>query len=284
VVAANIINYVTRGHSTFENPEDGLSSKLSAWIPSLDGKGPGVFLNPLGLAMPFLKQITGYLEKTGNAVETAERYAKAKGGAIPQAIMAAVQQASKTHSTMDALGAAGEALLPIPISGGAVASAFRSTQHGQMMEQYKGQIESQIGKSMGMDVEPAPSPDVRLSVAAKNFLASHPSKTGVTKEKQENLPPGDYQELTQALRQDDPDRAEAAMKLLAKKHEAASVAKYYAHYPRYLYTGSRSTESAFIRQLTPEQKGKYEEARKERQEITKRFNEQFAKKLHTYYQ
>ena len=284
LAAMQVLNMVTRGHPTWENPEEGFSNKLCAWIPSLDGKGPGIMLNPLGTVFPFFDRIIHYMEKTGSLAKTAEEIAKSKGGVLPQAIFAAFESTRKDPSTWKAIKSVGEAILPMPISAGAVGSALRSTEHGQLQEKSPGQVETQMARSLGIHASPSPGPETRIYGLADDFKAKYRSPTGVKQKPEKQFDESDYRELIQGLKQDDPDRQEEAMEELTKHKEVGAIAQFFRNYPTHPFTGNRKMEVPFLNSLNPEQKEQYKKAREQRMEVNKRFFSRFGKRLNSYRQ
>jgi hypothetical protein len=62
-IGNQLINMLTRGKPTWENPEEGINAKISAWIPDKLGSSKGMFLNPMSLVAEISHQFSKQIEK-----------------------------------------------------------------------------------------------------------------------------------------------------------------------------------------------------------------------------
>ncbi|MFA5767463.1 MAG: hypothetical protein WC919_06060, partial [Candidatus Paceibacterota bacterium] len=196
-VGAQILNYLLNGKPTWENEEEGIGAKMSAKIPGI-GKGqPGFLWNPLGQVAPCAHRMMNYMEKKGNVLEAAEQFMKAKMGFVPRTVYNAAVEGHKDHSALSASKVALESMIPLPIAAQAVGSAFRSTEAGQIREEYPGQIGKQIFSSAGIDVDVARTPEQRMRNLANEFREKQVGRHGVVAPpKGEYTPDPSLSELT----------------------------------------------------------------------------------------
>ncbi len=270
--AANqIINYITRGKPTWENEEEGFSSKISAWIPDLIGNGPGVFLNPMSLFTEISSQFLHLLERRGNLTEAAIDVASNKAAPIPRAAYAWVKEAAKTHDSYQAALAGGKALIPLPIPTRPVLAAGRTLTGQKTTEDYPGEMERQLLSSLGVRTESVPSSEQRIYSLVDKFKQNYVSETGKTIQPRPEFTGSDYAELVRALRQDDPQRAKQAIADLSKTKEPAVIEKYFKNWPNHPFTGSKELEEQFVKTLNPEQKKQYDAAREQRKKMAEKF-------------
>lgn len=268
-VANQIINQVTRGKFTWENPEEGWESKVSAWIPDKIGNGPGFFFNPVGVTA----EISHLLAKG---------YERGQGGPLAKSFAAVRDTARSRESTLakpidtwvtgrDALGrqikpddlpkSVASAALPLPISGGAAYRVAKGLATGGQTEKYPGEFQRQGMQSFGVRTDLAPSPERRVQALAHEYGLAHG--------KQEHPPgePSEYVELTDALRRGNDDDVKSAIETLSGKHSAEEMEKYFHRWQNPIFTGSHKNEIGFLSSLNSEQRQQYAKARAERRHL-----------------
>jgi hypothetical protein len=264
-LANQLLNMYTRGHPTWDNPEEGVGSKISAWIPDKIGGGPGFFLNPLGIAGETAHLLMQGYERTQDFGDTLREFARGRLSSAMQPVM--------TWATgRDGLGRpinpnemwkqVALSAVPLPIPSGAVTGAIDSAVTGQRQEAFAGQIQKQLMSSVGIRTDQAPSPGQRIAALARTFNATH----GITQSAE--FYGGDYSALTNALRVGNQPAAQAAMQDLLKKKTANQIDQYFEKQPTFPATGQRGRESQFFQGLSQEQKQAYLQALQDRQSVS----------------
>lgn len=270
VLAMNqIINYITRGHPTWENKEEGLNSKISAWIPDRIGGGPGFFLNPLALPAELTHQTMSVMERgksVGEALAEVIGYKFGPALRVPYTFKTRTDRFGRAlNSDWDVINEMVLDLAPFPITGQSVISGVQSVGKGQVTEQYKGAIEKQLFASGGIKLDGAPSDNTRIHRLADEFNRAQ----GIIKDPRYSA--SDYTALSQAIDTNDPKRAKEEFDKLAKTKTQEQIDDHYANQVDHPFTGSDSREEDFLDTLSPEQKNTYEKAVKEREKLLEKY-------------
>ncbi|MEA2553480.1 MAG: hypothetical protein QOJ65_1656, partial [Fimbriimonadaceae bacterium] len=137
VFAANqLINYITRGQPTWQNKEEGINAKISAWIPDWIGGGPGFFLNPLTLPAELTHQVMEVMDRGKTKMEALRDVAGYKFGPalrVPYTFMTRTDRFGRAlNSDWDVMKEMIADVSPQPISGQSVVSAVQSIGKGQV--------------------------------------------------------------------------------------------------------------------------------------------------------
>jgi hypothetical protein len=271
---SQLINFATRGKPTWENEEEGIGSKISAFVPNPFGQG-GVFLNPLAITAELTNQFIQVLQRKKTLLGAADEVASFKEGPLLRSGMTGLRELSKGGSDWDAIKATGQGLIPAPIPGKAIVSAGKSIIGGKPIEDYPGQMERQLFATGGIKVDTAPLHEQRIYALADEFRKHYESKTGVKLPPKPPTAEGDYTELTHALRQDDTERADKAMKELVKIKETPAIFKYFQQYPHKTFLDNKKLEYQFKQTLNKEQLDAYDKAKENRLKIATKFREQY---------
>lgn len=260
-VANQLINQYTRGKYTWENPEEGMGAKLSAWIPDKIGSGPGFFLHPAGIGAEITHLLTSKYEKTSDFRNSLGALARSRLSAIARPLATYILKT-------DALGRSlrpdqlykevAKDAVPLPIPTSSVTGAVKSLATGDRSEQFPGQFQKQLMATGGLKTDQAPTPGSRIGALASEFNKSK----GI--QPSGEFYAGDYNDLATALRVGNKANAESTLKDLLAKHTAADIAKHFARQTGAPFTGNTKREPEFIKTLTQEQKDTYREARRER--------------------
>lgn len=259
VLAMNqIINYMTRGVPTWQNPEEGLNAKISAWIPDKIGGGPGFFLNPFTLPGEITHQVLEQKEKGANTLQALVKVAGYKLGAVGRNALTIASQTDRfgrpLYNQSDVLKEMIGNLTPIPIFGSALYAAVTSLGNRKVKEPYKGAIEKQVFSTAGIKLSGAPSDAARIGRLAKEYLKS------IGAEKNSRYTGSDYQTLKEAIQSNDPERAQKEYEQLLKTKSQKTIDKYFRDQVRTEYTGSKKHEAGFRDTLSSEQQKAYERA------------------------
>jgi hypothetical protein len=262
-IANQLINYATRGTPTWENPEEGVGAKLSAWIPDLWG-GPGFFLNPMSLATETTHLIMKGYERTGDLKQTALDYLRSRSSVPMRPVWDAVTNKNML-GTPYATGQAWKGMLadamPIPIAGGTIASAIREASSGEPSQQYAGQYQKQLFSTFGIKLEQAPSDESRI-----HTLVNHYKLDNSIEDRSAGYS-SPFSELNHALLIGNMTNAKNAMQKILETRTPQQVEKYYKQtYPSMRMLESKKQMSEFLSTLDDEQRSVYERAKDKRKE------------------
>lgn len=277
-----LINMITRGHPTWQNKEEGLGAKLSAWIPDKLGGGPGFFLHPMGLAAETMHLFMQGFERTDNFGKTLDSYLRSRAS---YALRPLITYATSTDflgrslrpgTLWDALvglmpfgpggrgtrtGEAANQFIPAPIPWEPVKAALGGGQ------KFEGQFQKQLMSSVGVRTESVPSGEQRIRRLASAFNTAH----GI--ERQGQFYESIYQPLSSAL---GGKNATGAVKDLLKQKSRGDIIKYYSNRITDPLTGKTDREVQFRKTLNAEQLQEYntirEKRRQELQEVIRLLN------------
>lgn len=266
--AANqIINYATRGKPTWENEEEGVGAKLSAWIPDLAGKGPGFFLHPAGLAAEITHLLSQKYEKKGDFREALMAFMGGRWSTLARPAVTFLTRRDIFQRLIrpeNVWKETAKSALPTPIGASAAAPAAVGAITGESKEPYPGAYQRQMMSSAGIKTDPAESSGQRISSLARNWKQSQGVKQ--SGEFYESA----YAPLRQSLRRNNrTEIRENLRELLKTGHKPEKIENAIkpwtgeARTPK-PFTGSQKTEAQFIRTLTPEQRATYRKAMIER--------------------
>ncbi len=262
--ASQLINLATRGHPTWENPEEGWGSKISAWIPDKLGGSSGFFLNPMGLTAETAHLLLNSFQRSNNTFDPPIDYLRSRASAVTRPLWTfltgknALGQPLKPSERWEK---SAEDAIPAPISGGSAVRVAKGIVSGGKTEKFPGEFQKQAMQTVGLRTDKAPSPEQRMYGLAKEFNRAHGK---------EDHAPGevsDFQELTESLRRGNEKDVGSAIDTLLEKRSAEDLEKYYRQWKDRSFTGSHKNEAAFIQTLNPEQRTQYIKARQERKRI-----------------
>lgn len=257
-----VFNMWLRGHPTWENPEEGLGSKLSAWIPDKIGSSHGFFMNPMTLPAEVSHVIMKSMEKTGDIRDAMATYFR---GRVSSLLGPAIDIGTKKDAMgrpLTALGTAADAI-PIPIASGAAYNAGKQLITGKPSESFPGQFQKQLMASGGLRTDNAPSPEQRIGALARDYNKEH----GITPNADFNV--SEYAKLAGAIRIGNADDAKTALVDLLDHKQPVQIMNHFMNWQKYPFTGSLLREVQFFNTLSPEQKSTYQQARKDRVEIAR---------------
>jgi hypothetical protein len=260
--AANqVINMMTRGHPTWENPEEGLGSKVSAWIPDFIGKGPGFFLNPFTLPFEVSHLLMKTWSATGDWRDAVDQYFRGRVSAIGRVVAGLATKKDSMGQPISTMGALAGGI-PLPISAGSAYNAAKQVVTGTPSETFPGQFQKQAMSTFGVRTDQAPSPEQRIKALATNFNQAH----GV--EQNAEFYGGDYVNLRRALTVGNVREANSELTNILTKKTPAQVEQYFQRYWAFPFTGSQGKERAFYGTLNDEQAQEYHQARTDRQQLS----------------
>lgn len=258
-LAANqLINYYTRGKPTWENQEEGLSAKLSAWIPDKIGSSSGFFLNPTALAAETSHLFEKNLEKDPSWQKALASYGRSRLSASmrPVATFSTKTDGAGRPIKSDNLGKEVlKSAIPVPIASDAAAAAFKQLKTGQPSESFAGQYQKQLMATVGLKTDNAPNAEQRIYSLARDF------NRGKGVPEQPQFAASDFEPLTSALRIGNKNDANDALQELLQHKTPADVVKHYETQEKASFTGKHAREAQFLATLNPEQKATYQQAR-----------------------
>jgi hypothetical protein len=260
--AANqAINLVTRGKPTWENPEEGLGPKLSAWIPDFIGKGPGFFLNPTTLPFEVSHLLMKTFERTGDWRDAIDSYVRGRLSTIGRPV---ADIATKHDALGRPISTAGTVLdsIPSPIAAGAAINAGKQLATGTPSESFPGQFQKQALSTIGVRTDQAPSPEQRMQELASKFKTAH--NLGSNAEYYS----GDYQPFSTALRVGNTTAAQSALDDLLEKKTPQAIEQHFRDAWAFPFTGSKAQEMRFYRTLSTEQAAAYRQAILDRRQLS----------------
>ncbi len=288
MLAANqVINYMSRGKSTFENEEAG--HKLDAFIPSFSGTGRGFWFNPFEIGAEYAHAMHKYISQHQTPVDAAAQIAANKLNPLARGASELLSgrnyAGQRFNTTGDRITAAVTDALPLPLTAGGFIEkdpTQRSLAHlnpgiraslpiiGPVMGggvRQPDAIQKQLFQSAGMKLTPAQTPRSEVFAMAYPFRAD--------KSYSDNA--GEYTELRRALDNNNNGAAQAEIrKLVSRGHterqlKAAVGMSPTGHVAAEIFTGNRSREPEFRKALTPQQLDLYKQAQKDHLNNAKKF-------------
>lgn len=267
-LAANqLLNYYTRGHPTWRNPEEGLSSKLSAWIPDKIGGSSGFFLSPTALAAETSHNFEKSIEKDPSWQKAMVGYARSRLSSIARPLTTLLTRTDGLGRTIrpdDLTKTVVKSAIPLPIASDAAASAFKQLRTGEPSESFAGQYQKQLMATVGLKTDNAPSPEQRIYGLAQDYKRQNKISD------QNDRGASVWEDLNTALRAGNKsDARDAISGLLDKGKKLGEIAKYYQTEVTKTFTGSSLHEAKFFGTLSPEQKDTYRQARAAKAKVSR---------------
>ena len=293
LLAANqIANYLSRGTSTFQNPEK--DHQLDAWIP---GGAHGFWFSPFEIAAENLHSLFHYHAQGSGVMEAAGRLA---GNKLSPLARGAAEMVTGHNYLGQPFATTGQRIraglvdgLPSPlplsaflekdprgIAGSGPITGIRSAADkvlaplGYRVNRQPGSLEHQAIQMAGIKTTPAQSAEARMYDLAKPFR-----KQGAGG----SFPASSYTELRRALANDDAPGAQDEIRALVRGGKTvAEISRGMGIHPDCsippkLYTGTHAGEQMMLRNLTPEGRDTYHAAQKEHRDMAHRFNQVRAK-------
>lgn len=277
-VMNQIINQVTRNKWTWENPEEGFNSKLSAYIPDFIGNGPGFFLNPLTLPAELTHQVLEVYERGGKtALESFRQVLGYKTSPGAEAFLDFWTRKDRfgraLNSDKDVLTQMVTDLTPAPISLSTFGRALFAMVQGHPAEAYPGAIEKQTFATVGVKLAPAPSATARVYSLAHKFLADKGLPVAP------HTDPSLYKKLDTSLLANDKTQAQKEYDALINQgFTDQQIRQRYLTRPTKTFTGKKpALEKEFLGSLSDEQRDTYKRAIQQRRDLTKLFQDSHIK-------
>ena len=258
------INMYTRGKPTWENPEEGMGAKLSAWVPDVVGNGPGFFLHPLGLAAETTHLFMNAYDKTGDFQQGLRNMVKWRASTLMRPMLTFMTREDFLGRKIRPDNLWGELVksaIPAPIAAATAGSAVKQLVTGENQEQFPGQYQKQLMQSAGVRVDSAPSAETRMHHLAGQFNR----EKGI--EPSAEYYAGDFEPLVTASKTGNKTAFKDALSQLREKKTDEQIAKHFTQWVNAPYTGQKEREGEFMDTLSPEQQQAYERSRQDRRKI-----------------
>ena len=263
-IANQIINFFTRGQPTWENPEEGMEAKISAWVPDVVGNSAGYFLNPLTLPAEMTHLILKGHERTGRWDEAIMGAVNSRLSSLGRftAVFAAGKNSQGEAATglASRIGLAAEEAAPLPIGAQAPSRMVASLVTGENKERYPGQFQRQIMQSVGIKPDSAPTPERRITALAQEFNRTR----NVPDVERAHSP---YSNLDGYLKVGNLTAAREELERLLVTREPEQILKRYELRTKGRFTGAAGRETDFFKTLNGEQRIQYKKAADERKRI-----------------
>jgi hypothetical protein len=257
------INLITRGHTTFQNPEKG--HQFDAWIPSFGSQKEGFWFSPMAVFNELSHDLYRLIMDKPSIGDAIMQIAGNKQSPLFRAAVVGWTGMSPTGekqlTTASRLKTAAEQLIPYPITFG---KYMQAAGHAVAPETIRaptpGTLQRSFFGSLGMKIEPAKSPGQQMKQLADDFMEKEHLKKDTGWQEIQTEDPS-YAKLRNAVRNDDEAGARKVyLGLLEHNHSRADVMRAMQMWKERGFTGSRENESLFKRSLTEEQREAYGEA------------------------
>ncbi|MDE2101275.1 MAG: hypothetical protein KGL39_28775, partial [Patescibacteria group bacterium] len=272
-LANQLINYFFRGKPTWENAEEDPGAKISAHIPDAIGKGPGFFLNPLGIAAEVTHLLWAKTARNGGDFSQAlSQYAMGRLSGLSKAGAALVWRRDAMGRPLrtgkDVALEVAQDIFAMPLSGSAIYRAGKQTVTGEHEEAFPGQFQKQLMQTFGIKTDQAPSAEQRIRRLATEFKRKLPGYVP-----NPDYAGGVYDGLKQALYRGNMRDAAAELEDLRNKVPERNILRYMRSFDHHPFVGSRVKEAQFKKGLSEEQLQTYDRAREEQKTVKGRFEE-----------
>jgi hypothetical protein len=285
MVLTQAMNFITRGHGTWDNEEEG--HKMDAWIPDITGKTPGYFISPLSVFAEVTHDMVKYLGSANKSVDAVAKIVGNKLGPWGRVFTTLAfrenERGEKLTSTASVAKEAASKLFPAPIS---LSKPLRAAAHAIAPESVApnrpGEMQRQLTASAGFKLDPAHTEIQRIYDRANDWLR----KTKQKREEDVYTPTENafLPQLRRAIRDDDNS---GAMQLIEKLRYGVGdfsgrtdeqIAKAMAKYAKAPFTGTLEKEKAFYADLSPAEQKVYDAAMAAKANEFEKFIELFEKR------
>lgn len=259
MLAANqVINFLSRGKTTFQNEEDG--HKLDAWIP---GGKRGFFFNPFEIAGEYAHAAFKYAAQHENPVDIATHIASNKLSPIARGLKEGLtgRDYSGRHflTGTDRARAAITDALPMPMPLNAAMEKDPRQPLGYRVTRQPAAGWKQVLQASGAKVTPAQSPRTAMFALAQPFRADRGQTDAA----------GEYTELRRALDNDNDRAASIEVQWLLSRGKSLEEIRHSVGFKKgggiapEQFTGSHEREQTMLASLNPQQKRLYQTAQQE---------------------
>jgi hypothetical protein len=249
-----LINLMTRGRPTWENPEPG--QKWSAWVPDFLGSSNGFFLNPLSVFAENTHDMLKYADRFPNKIDVTTKILQNKfspmSNAIRDVFVGKDYFGQPLEGVMDRVKQAALDVSPVPIGTRMMAEGMPTQR--------------MLASSAGLRMDVAPTNVNAVFTFAEGYKRAHGIKVDT------NRPAGEYSKLTRALGQGDMKTAKAEYTKLRATKKKKLIDKHFKNLSHMPFTDKKH-ESKFRTSLTPGQREMYQKARMDQTQIRQRYHQ-----------
>ena len=286
LVATQVINLITTGHSTLENEE---GHKLDAWL-SLGGEG-GVWLSPMAVFAEVTHDIIRMRETKPRVYDIVSTLGENALGPVGKMLAILARGESPQHeyySTTPGL-LAGAASEVTPLAGASPISFSvpgREIGHALMPNTVApnrpGALQRQIlASTAGIKTELPKTPTQQVMALAREFAQKNNLKPETGWREQQTDEPS-YTKLRAALRNDDVRGTKSMFEDLVKGgHSPVSILKAMRNNARRPFTGSAAGDNKFFASLDDRQRDLLNQAKQDRMQELQKFEKFLAEYLAT---
>jgi hypothetical protein len=257
LLANQVMNYLTTGHSTFEN-KDG--HKLDAFIP---GGAHGFWFNPFEIGAEYAFMAQRYFSQHMTPVDVLTQIASNKLSSLGRGAKDLATNRDYAgrpfENFTDRIRGSLTDAMPLPIAATSVLEKDPRQTLGYRVSRQPGSIEKQLLQSAGLKVAPESSPRSEM------FALAHPFR-----EDQSYKDPSPYKGLRDALDNNQLDAARSEIRLLVGRGHTFDQIKAAAPSAPEKFTGNLSKEHEFKKRMTPDQKEIYKEAQADHKALAHR--------------
>lgn len=262
-----VLNYLSTGHSTFQNEGDHMldafiPEKLHAFGKEIVTSSHGLWFSPFEIAAEYAFMAQRYHTRHEAAIDIATHIARNKLGPIGRA-------GADLVTGRDALGRPFQSLrdrtvgaivdaVPFPILASSAIERDPRQPLGVRLTRRPGAAVQQVLQSAGLKTAAELSPRQHM------FALAYPYKAN--KNYGDTGAPTAYTELRRALDNDQVDTAQSEIRMLAKQGHTADQIRGAVGWTKSgslkpeIFTGKKDTEKMFFNHLTADQKEQYKEA------------------------
>lgn len=272
-MGTQVLNLITRGHLTFQNEEP--EHKLDAYVPDPFSTGKGFFISPMAVFGEITHDILRYAQTKPDIATALSQIGANKLGNLGRAIGVAMLgrdplSGEKIIGTGRRAMAAAAQAIPVPIIASGAARMVAAPFVPGVQRPTGSDIERQAASSFGFKIEPAPSAqgEVRRLVDQWKSTQEPKLQADVERRMKEEFR-SSYSDLRSALGRGDIMQAKRAYQQLRQEGSTPQQIRKTIEHP-HPFAGSKVLENRFYDSLTPQQQKLYEEALKEREDISDR--------------
>lgn len=251
-----LINMMTRGQPTWENPEPG--HKLDAWLPDPGGSN-GQFIAPTSVFAENTHDINKFMDRGVQAMDVVGELGSMKVAPLPRAGWDIVTGRNIFGQKMlgyDRFVQATKDVAPLPI--------------GLTAQHTPGSRERSLLGFAGIKAVGAGSASTNTYKLADQWMKRQGIKRPGAQEGEQG-PASIYRPLRQALEVGDMKKARTEYNELKKTTDEDLIDRHFAGLDNVRFTGRKSTEDDFIASLKPKEKRLYDKAILERERIMDRY-------------
>jgi hypothetical protein len=277
LVLTQALNLISRRKPTWQNEDnEALGQKFDAWLPAFDPNVSGFRFSPLSMYNEITHDIIRLVESKDTFADAIVQIGNNKLSPFGRAALAGWSgiepgTGQKSTTSLGRVGMAAKQIVPAPIT------FTRAAQEGLSRAGIghpppPGSVQRQLTATAGFKVEPIAGSASQIQAKAKQFMIREGwQKTTGWQQIQTDEP--SYTKLRSALKSNDTKQAERVWQALKKTHDEQKIGQAMKLWAKHPFTGSASTESKFLRSLTPEDRELYDKANVERQEVYQKFKD-----------